>query len=128
MVFSYVVMQALPPTLPSFHHVSGTVSTLADILYGRKKYTSFNCTCTLYIILRDQMIMLEYMHTFHFEHRPAKVSFIPGTSVLGGVTLKVLSPDVHSALLDIFATEGLDVPSGSLTTFYRLEKKWHNFL
>ena len=68
------------------------------------------------------MIMHEYMHTFHFEHRPAKVSIIPGTSVLGGVTLKVLSPDVHSALLDIFATEGLDVPSGSLTTFYRLEK------
>lgn len=37
MAFSYLIMQALPPTIPYFQNVSGTLSTLADILYGRKR-------------------------------------------------------------------------------------------
>lgn len=57
------------------------------------------------------------------EYRTTKVSVIPGTSVLGGVTLKVLSPNVHSALTNLFTAEGLDVPFGSVTTFYRVEFK-----
>ena len=41
MAFAYVVMQSLPPTLLEFENCTNAVCTLADILYGRKKYVHF---------------------------------------------------------------------------------------
>ena len=43
-----------------------------------------------------------------------------GTSILGGVTLKFVSPDVQEALMEMFEGQGIDI-SGSLTTFYRVD-------
>jgi len=40
MAFSYIVMQALPPTLPQFQGCTNAVSTFANILYGKKKYVT----------------------------------------------------------------------------------------
>ena len=54
-------------------------------------------------------------------HRVPKVSVLPGINVLGGVTLKVLSPDAHIALTNLFSTT--DDQIASLDSFYRLELK-----
>ena len=40
MAFSYTVMPSLLPTLLEFENCTNAVSTLADILYGRKRYMS----------------------------------------------------------------------------------------
>ena len=48
---------------------------------------------------------------------------LPGTNVLGGVTLKVLAPDVHILLTNLFSADDEPVPLGSITTFYRLQLK-----
>lgn len=43
---------------------------------------------------------------------------LPGVNVLGGVTLKLLAPEVHVAITNHFSA---NVPTGSITTFYRLQ-------
>ena len=62
-------------------------------------------------------------NTIWKEHRVPKVSVLPGTNVLGGVTLKVLAPDVHILLTNLFSADDEPVPLGSITTFYRLQLK-----
>ena len=58
MAFSYVVMQSLPPTLLEFENSTNAVCTLADILYGRKKYVHCaNILCALIV--------------YHFQDYPA---------------------------------------------------------
>lgn len=49
MVFSYVVMQALPPILPTFQSLPGTISALANILYGEKRMKCFLVHCVYHI-------------------------------------------------------------------------------
>ena len=43
MSFCYIIMQAIQPTLPHFQSASSYVSTVADILYGRKRYVMIVC-------------------------------------------------------------------------------------
>ena len=45
MAFSYVELQALPPTQLTFQTCTNSVSTLANILYGTKKYVLHSTLC-----------------------------------------------------------------------------------
>jgi hypothetical protein len=49
MAFSYIVMQALPPTLGQFQHSTSTIATFASILYGQKKYAIVRSLVHVYI-------------------------------------------------------------------------------
>ena len=45
----------------------------------------------------------------------------PGISILGGVTLKMLLPQMLSAIKECVQVEGLSLPDGPVTTMYRAE-------
>lgn len=101
MAFFYLVMQALPPTLPQFEHTTSVVSTCADILYGRKKYVHVYVCCAA---------------KNFFSCRVIKQTVSPGLSVLGGISLKVLLPSVVHANAEFLNAHSLDLPAGPLPT------------
>lgn len=78
MAFSYTITQALPATLSHFDHAAPPVSTYARILFGKKMY------------------VYSYLLSKFSFGQSGSVS--AGVSVLGGVSQKVLLPDVVEKL------------------------------
>ena len=93
MAFSYIIMQCLPSTLEEFQTSSAAVSTFAGILYGNKKYVTHYGVKLKYII--------------YYTNRVNKQAVDKDVSVLGGVSLKAVSPSVMEAVTNFLQRNGL---------------------
>ena len=102
MAFSYIIMQTIPPTSKMFTDTSLPVSTFANIVYGKKRYTFVTVTFNIILV---------------FYRAPKQVDI----TVLGGVTLKTPLPTDADALSDFLLNYELRLPPGPLTTIYRVE-------
>ena len=93
MAFSYVVMQGLPATQNVFHKSPSQVSTIADILYGHKRYSDTCSTNMAFTILYTTL---------------KKQTVDEGISVLGGVALKLFGPNSITSVEGESVNTGLD--------------------
>ena len=123
MAFCYIVMQALPTTLPDFQTASSSISTLADILYGRKRYV-------VHVYSQDVLytccIWSKIVCVFSVC-RVIRQEVTPGVSILGGLSQKVLVPADVEALSKYLSARGLNVPPNPHTTLYRINFRGHTY-
>lgn len=115
MAFSYIIMQGLPATLPQFSCCTNTVSTFADILYGKRSML-YMYTYLYHTIDRSFLWWFMVLYTCFIFHRVIKQAMTPDVSVLGGVTLQVALPCIMHALQEYLHVYNLALPPGQLVT------------
>ena len=106
MAFSYVVLQALPPTQLTFQTCTNSVSTLANILYGTKSMFYIPRYAKIIVILNFMICSL------------IKQTVAENVRVLGGVSLKMPLQSVIIALTELC---DLEMPQGQFVTMYPIE-------